>query len=88
MIDPTIPDNYPNYNRILIKHNITKVKKYTNSKGIGFTTVLDTNGKVADSFNIKYTPTTILIDEQGIIQYMKIGTFNSAESILAALEGL
>jgi peroxiredoxin len=46
-----------------------KNKKYT------FNVLLDTNYMVAQAFAIRYTPTTIVIDRDNIIQLFKIGAF-------------
>jgi cytochrome c biogenesis protein CcmG, thiol:disulfide interchange protein DsbE len=49
--------------------NFIKSKKYT------FKVLMDTNYMVAQVFSIRYTPTTIVIDRDNIIQLFKIGAF-------------
>ncbi len=56
--------------------------------GITFTIALDTNLKVGEAYNIRYYPTTLLIDEQGIIRDIKVGAFRSKDELLTLLESL
>ena len=42
-----------------------------------FPVLLDTNRNVALEYNIRYIPTTFLVDEDGIIQVVEIDAFSS-----------
>ena len=61
------------------------VQQYTEYYGLGFTMALDSYGEAARAYNIRYSPTNFLIDEQGVIKYIQIGRFWSQAELLAAL---
>lgn len=49
------------------------VEKVQKERHYKFKIALDTDGKVADNFRVRGTPTVILIDEHGIIQWITTG---------------
>ncbi|MFO7995842.1 MAG: TlpA disulfide reductase family protein [Dehalococcoidia bacterium] len=53
---------------------------------IAFTIALDTGQTVGAAYNIRYLPTTVLVDEEGIIRDIRIGAFQSKEHLLGWLE--
>lgn len=70
---------------ILLAINIgegsTKVKEFMQSHNLSLPVLLDTNQGVALAYNIRYIPTTFLIDKRGIIQATKVGAFSSKREI-------
>ena len=57
------------------------VESFMQSYNLSFPVLLDTNQDVALEYNIRYIPTTFLIDEDGIIQVVKVGAFSSTAEI-------
>lgn len=55
---------------------------------ITFTIALDTNQRVRMDYNIAFYPTTLLIDEEGIIRDIKIGAFRSKNDVISWLDDL
>jgi cytochrome c biogenesis protein CcmG/thiol:disulfide interchange protein DsbE len=62
------------------------VQQYTEYYGLGFTMALDSYGEAARAYNIRYSPTNFLIDEQGVIKYIQIGAFRNQAELMAALD--
>jgi peroxiredoxin len=73
---------------INIRENIDKVRQVIEYEGIDYTIVLDGNGAVANSYNVRPIPATFFLDEQGIIKQIKIGAFMSQSELMAALEDI
>jgi peroxiredoxin len=59
----------------------TKVKQFMQSNDLSLPVLLDTNQDISQEYNIRYIPTTFLIDKKGIIQATKIGAFSSKGEI-------
>ena len=57
------------------------VKDFVEGHGLSFPVLLDTTKDVALKYNIRGIPATFFIDENGIIQDMKIGPFSSKADI-------
>ncbi len=53
--------------------SVAKVKPYVKSKGYDFTTLLDTNSKVARKFYARAVPYTVILDKNGNIVYQHLG---------------
>ena len=64
------------------------VQQYTEYYGLGFTMALDSYGKAARVYNIRYSPTNFLIDEQGVIKHIQIGAFRNQAELMAVLDAL
>ena len=64
------------------------VTQFAHDNGINFTIALDRDGAVGGTYNVRYRPTTFLIDGEGVIRYIKPGPFSSTEELLALVEGL
>lgn len=64
------------------------VKQYIEDMGLSFTVALDRSRSVASDYNIRYFPTTFLVDEQGVIRDMRLGAFMNKDELMATLEGL
>ena len=73
---------------INVGENSGVVRQYVDDTGIGFIVALDRNRAVASAYNIRYYPTTFLVDEQGVIKHITLGAFRSKNEVMAALEGL
>jgi peroxiredoxin len=59
----------------------SKAKAYMETNGFTFKTVLvDAKGDVALKYGVQYLPTTIIIDETGIIKLLKVGAFTATGS--------
>ena len=59
----------------------SQVKQFLQSRNLSLPVLIDTKQDVAETYNIRYIPTTFFIDETGIIQAVKIGAFPNEESI-------
>jgi cytochrome c biogenesis protein CcmG, thiol:disulfide interchange protein DsbE len=55
---------------------------------ITFTIALDTDQQIGRAYNVRYLPTTLLIDEEGIIRDIKVGPFGSKEKLIVWLDDL
>jgi peroxiredoxin len=73
---------------INIGESSDKVQQYAEDAGLGFTMALDSNRVVALAYNVGNIPATFFIDEQGIINYIRIGAFSSQAELMAVLEDL
>lgn len=61
------------------------VKQFAQIYGLKLTILLDRNEKLALIYNIRYYPTTFLIDGQGVIRDIKFGAFLSEDEVLTAI---
>jgi thiol-disulfide isomerase/thioredoxin len=57
------------------------VESYLKSNNLSLTVLLDTRQEVGRKYDIRPIPTTFFIDEDGIIQRVKVGAFQSKEQI-------
>jgi cytochrome c biogenesis protein CcmG/thiol:disulfide interchange protein DsbE len=77
---------------ILLAINIgetpSQVAEFMQSQGLSFPVLVDTEGKVAEKYNIQYIPSTFFIARDGIIQNMKVGAFQSKAEIESSLSKL
>ena len=64
------------------------IAQFARDNGINFTIALDQDRAVGDAYNVRYRPTTFLVDKEGVIRYIKPGPFSSTDELLALLEGL
>ena len=78
---------------ILLAINIgespSQIAEFMQSQGLSLPVLLDSQGNIAQIYNIQYIPSTFFIDKEGIIQEIKVGPFQSKaeiESILSKLE--
>ena len=65
-----------------------KVQQYVKDVDLGYTIVLDGNGAVANSYNVRPIPATFFLDEQGIIKDIRIGAFMSQAELISVLENI
>jgi len=73
---------------INLRESSNKVRQVVEYEGVGYTIVLDGNGAIANSYKIRPIPVTFLIDEQGVIKYIRIGAFGSQAELMAVLDDL
>ena len=64
-----------------VGENVSRVKDFARRNNFSLTILLDTNGRVARSYRVRFTPTTLLIDEQSKISKTKIGPFRSIDEL-------
>ena len=73
---------------INLRENSNMVQQFVEGEGVAFTVALDPDGTAASAYNIRSIPATFLIDEQGVIKYIRIGAFTSQAELMAVLEDL
>jgi len=73
---------------INIGESPSQAADFMQSYGFSFPVLLDSQAAVAQRYNIQYIPTTFLIDKEGIIQEMKVGSFQSKAEIESSLSKL
>jgi cytochrome c biogenesis protein CcmG/thiol:disulfide interchange protein DsbE len=62
------------------------VRQFMEANGMTYRVLLDSKARVAELYNIRGIPTTVFIDKDGIIQYIKVGTFTSKQEIEEIIE--
>lgn len=65
-----------------------KVRQFAYDYDMTFTIALDTSYETSQAYNIRYIPTTFLIDRQGVICDIKIGPFQSENELIVMLDSL
>ena len=63
----------------------SKVKRFLENYNLSFPVLLDTKQTVAQKYNIRGIPATFFIDENGIIQVVKVGAFVDKQEIEKSL---
>ena len=53
---------------------------------LSMTVPIDTNGQVASKYSVGFTPTTFLIDADGVVRYAKVGPFTNQAQVTASIE--
>jgi len=71
-----------------IQDSLPQIKQFFGDSEISFIVALGKNTEIASSYAIRYTPTTFLIDSEGIIRYVKVGAFASKEQLQASTDEL
>ena len=64
----------------------SSVREYFGDAQLSMTVPLDVQGRAASSYSVGFTPTTFLIDSQGIVRYVKVGPFANESQVIAAIE--
>lgn len=64
------------------------VQQFAEDEGLGFTVALDRYGAVARAYNISGIPINFLIDDQGVIKYIRKGAFTNTDELLTMLDDL
>ncbi len=57
--------------------NPSQVREFIQDQNFSFPVLLDTALDIAQKYNIRFAPTTFLIDKDGVIQNVKIGASSS-----------
>jgi cytochrome c biogenesis protein CcmG/thiol:disulfide interchange protein DsbE len=68
------------------KETAQTVRDFQETSGMTYRVLLDPKGQVANLYNIKGIPTTYFIDKDGIIRYVKVGTFSTKNQIEQTLD--
>ena len=58
-----------------------EVSEFMGEFGLTFTTLLDSGQDVALMYNVRSIPTTLLIDENGVIRDRKVGAFTTMKEL-------
>lgn len=53
---------------------------------LSMTVPIDRNGQVASKYSVGFTPTTFLIDADGVVRYAKVGPFTNQAQVTASIE--
>ncbi len=64
----------------------TSVSQYFGDANLHMEVPLDFDGRVAAEYSIGFTPTTFLIDSEGIARFVKVGPFANYGEVVAAIE--
>ena len=73
---------------INIQESSSRVAQFMRGEGFSFPVLLDSNGSVAQRYNVQGIPTTFFIDKYGFIQNITVGSFQSRAEIEAILSQL
>ena len=65
-----------------------EARAYLKKFGITYANGPDLGTKVSQLFRIKGVPETYFIDQNGVLQYVKVGPFSSLDEIKASVDGL
>ena len=68
-----------------IEDSISKVKQFFGDSEVSFIVAIDVNAQVAPIYATGYIPTTIFIDSEGIIRYLKVGGFTDEKHLQACV---
>lgn len=68
--------------------NEEKARQFVQYMRMSFTVALDLDLAVGNAYNVRYIPTTFLIDKEGVIRHIKVGAFSSKDELMALLKGL
>ena len=71
-----------------IGESASEAQSFMGELGFNFTVILDSEEKVAHAYNISAIPTTFFIDEDGIINDIRVGTFRDKAEIERYLQKL
>jgi peroxiredoxin len=71
-----------------IMENSYTVQSLMNYYDFSLPVALDSDGTVTEAYNVIYTPTNVIVDEQGVIYYVRKGAFTSQYEIISLLDGL
>jgi len=69
-----------------IGDSASSVQDYFGDAQLSMIVPLDVQGLAASSYSVGFTPTTFLIDSQGIVRYVKVGPFANANEVITAME--
>lgn len=64
-----------------VEDSIAQVKQFFGGSDVSFIVAIDRNAQETSSYATGYIPTTVFVDSQGIIRYLKVGAFTSEEQL-------
>jgi peroxiredoxin len=64
-----------------VKESLSKVRSFMEDYNLSFPALLDSDGSVAEKYGVRAIPTSFFIDKDGIVQDVKIGSFQSVAEI-------
>lgn len=73
---------------INVGESTTKVDNFLATRRFSFPNIMDFNITVSNIYNVRYLPTTYLIDKAGNIVDVKIGAFQNAGEIASAVKAI
>ncbi|MDR3561272.1 MAG: TlpA disulfide reductase family protein [Negativicutes bacterium] len=68
-----------NFYAIDLQEDSGKVKSFMQNNGYSMPVLLDTDGEIGNLFHIQAIPTTIIVDRNGVIQFVQRGATNRAQ---------
>ena len=68
-----------------IGESSSEVAEFMQSYNLSFPVLLDTKQEISQKYNVRGIPTTFFIDKDGVIQDVKVGSFQSKEEIESSL---
>jgi peroxiredoxin len=71
-----------------IMENSYTIQSLMNYYDFSLPVALDSDGSVSEDYNVIFTPTNVVIDSKGVIQYIRKGAFRDADEILAIFNDL
>jgi peroxiredoxin len=71
---------------VYLQESLTTVQQFAEDFGLSFTIALDYGVNSQADYNLRGIPETFLIDEQGIVRYIKIGPFLNKDELINLLE--
>ena len=85
-------EDWPEEELVVLTINVgessSRVSQFMRSEGFSFPVLLDSDGSVAQRYNVQGIPTTFFIDKYGFIQNITVGSFQSRAEIEAILSQL
>ena len=85
-------EDWPEDKLVLLTINVgessSQVAEFMQNYGFSFPVLLDSEGNVAQRYNVRGIPTTVFIDKYGVIQEIKVGAFRSKAEIESSLSQL
>ncbi len=69
-----------------IRDSGSSVRDYFEDTQMSMIVPLDVDGRAAGSYSVGFTPTTFLIDSQGIVRYVKVGPFANESEVITSIE--
>ncbi len=73
---------------INIAESPSAVENFMQSQGLSLPVLLDSTGAITIKYGVGPIPTTFFIDSQGIVQYVRVGAFQSVAEIESFLSQL
>lgn len=81
-------DNSPVILAVNLEETVPEIRSFLQAAGVsGFHVLLDSDGRVADSYGVFQLPVTFVIDQRGVVRYPKYGEMK-LEELNAYVEAL